>query len=234
MFFLSLAIAQVLGAGTGALLNALVNIYAARYAEQRPRRTGGGAAHYLRPVSVPLLLSSMAAFVVVAWQVEGVAAVLAIWWASALLLLLAWVDARTLVLPGPVCHALVWSGLLINSRELLVTVEHALWGAAGGYLFLWAPAQLYRIASRREGMGGGDFILCAGLGAWLGVGALPSLVLLASMSGILYGLGRQVIARVDWRRELAFGPHLALAGWLLMLWGDTLGIHALATLLDRH
>jgi leader peptidase (prepilin peptidase)/N-methyltransferase len=102
-------------------------------------------------------------------------------------------------------------------------LNESLWGAAGGYLFLWTVLWLFKGLTGKEGMGQGDLKLLAGLGAWLGWPALLSLVLIASLTGILGGLGLKWRGRLPENGELAFGPYLVLAGLWVMAFGKLPG-----------
>lgn len=136
------------------------------------------------------------------------------------LLALAVIDARTTLLPDALTQPLTWAGLLAAALGLSdVTLPDALWGAVGGYMFLWSVYWLFRLVTGLEGMGRGDFKLLAALGAWFGWQALISLVMIASLSGLVIGLW------LKWRQSLPaggyipFGPFLALAGAIQMVWG---------------
>ncbi len=95
-------------------------------------------------------------------------------------------------------------------------------GALAGYLSLWAVYQLFRLVTGKEGMGYGDFKLLALLGAWLGWQGLPLIVLLSSLSGASLGLVLILLGVQDRSTPVPFGPHLAAAGWLVLLWGREL------------
>ena len=145
----------------------------------------------------------------------GLAAVLLSW----CLLTLALIDMKTFLLPDELTLPLLWAGLLANSMQLFTDLHSAVLGAAGGYLVLWCVYQGFRLVTGREGMGFGDFKLLAALGAWLGWQLLLPLVMLASISGIVYALLRR-LAGVSLAQALPFGPFLALAGWVALMYGD--------------
>ena len=150
------------------------------------------------------------------WGFEALA------WAgfSAALVALAAIDADTRLLPDAITQPLVWAGLLASSLGLSgIGLNESLWGAAGGYLFLWSVFWLFKAITGKEGMGQGDFKLLAGLGAWLGWPALLTLVLMASLTGILGGLILKWRGRLHENGELAFGPYLVLAGLWVMAFG---------------
>jgi len=91
-----------------------------------------------------------------------------------------------------------------------------------GYASLWCVYQLFRLATGKEGMGYGDFKLLGALGAWLGWQALPVIILLSALVGALTGISLIVIRGRDRQLPLPFGPFLAAAGFVALLWGDTL------------
>ncbi len=139
---------------------------------------------------------------------------------SACVLLLCLVDFDSMFLPDGLSLGLLWSGLLCNSFGLFVPPQSALWGAISAWLVLWALYWVFYWVSGREGMGYGDFKFAAALGAWLGWAALPSLLLLASLSGICAGMAARLLRRRAAGAPIPFGPFLGLAGWVLLLWGE--------------
>jgi leader peptidase (prepilin peptidase)/N-methyltransferase len=138
---------------------------------------------------------------------------------AAALVALAAIDADTTLLPDAITQPLVWSGLLAASLGLSkIGLSSSLWGAVVGYLFLWSVYWLFKLITGKEGMGQGDFKLLAALGAWLGWEALLSLVLIASLSGVAYGLCLRVRQCMPSDGQMPFGPFLALAGvWVMVL-----------------
>jgi leader peptidase (prepilin peptidase)/N-methyltransferase len=136
------------------------------------------------------------------------------------LVTLAAIDADTRLLPDAITQPLVWAGLLAASLGLSgIGLSEALWGAAAGYLFLWAVFWLFKGLTGKQGMGQGDFKLLAALGAWLGWPALLSLVLIASLIGVLAGLSLKWRGLLSENGEMAFGPYLVLAGLWVMAFG---------------
>ena len=167
------------------------------------------------------LASGLLAVLVVARfgvTVQGGAA-LALGWA---LLALSMIDWDHQLLPDVITLPLLWCGLLLNTGALFVELSSAVLGAAAGYLVLWSVYWVFRLATGRDGMGYGDFKLLGALGAWFGWEALPALLLVASLSGALYGTVAILRRRHERRRPFAFGPFLALAGGLVLMWGDAL------------
>ena len=167
-------------------------------------------------------LASGAIFGFAAWR-WGLGAAGAAWAGfGATLLVLALIDWDTTLLPDDLTLPLVWAGLIAATLGWSgVPLADALWGAVGGYLFLWAVFQAFRLLTGKEGMGYGDFKLLAALGAWFGWQALIPLVLMSSILGTVAGLlMKMTIGLVD-GRYVQFGPWLAAAGGVLMVMGTT-------------
>jgi len=146
---------------------------------------------------------------------------------AAAMLLLGWgllamslIDADHQLLPDALVLPLLWLGLLVNSQGLFAPLVDALWGAALGYLSLWSIYWLFKLITGKEGMGYGDFKLLAMLGAWGGWQVLPLTVLLSSLTGAVLGIIWLRLRRQDSNSTLPFGPYLALAGWLALLFGE--------------
>jgi leader peptidase (prepilin peptidase)/N-methyltransferase len=139
------------------------------------------------------------------------------------LIALAGIDIETQLLPDRITLPLLWLGLLCNARGMFTDLHSAVFGAVAGYLSLWLIYHLFRLATGKEGMGYGDFKLYALIGAWLGWQQLLVVILLASGVGAVTGLsllGLRRIAHVD--VPVPFGPFLAAAGWIALLWGHPL------------
>ncbi len=139
------------------------------------------------------------------------------------LLALALIDFDTLLLPDQLTLPLMWAGLLVALTGLTpVSLYDAVLGAVFGYLSLWSVYWLFKLVTGKEGMGYGDFKLLAALGAWMGWQMLPLIILLSSMVGALIG-GVLILSRAIQRDQgIPFGPYLAVAGWVAMIWGDML------------
>lgn len=150
-------------------------------------------------------------------------------WAGFAALLLTWalisltmIDADTQLLPDKITLPLVWLGLIANYFGLFTTLDSALWGAVAGYLSLWTVYQLFKLLTSKEGMGYGDFKLLGALGAFLGWQLLPVIILLSSLVGAVIGIGMIVIRGKDKNIPIPFGPYLAIAGWIALIWGQEL------------
>lgn len=135
----------------------------------------------------------------------------------AALLVLAWIDFETGLLPDAITLPLAWAGLLVNLDGGLAPLSLSVLGAVAGYLFLWVVFHGFRLITGREGMGYGDFKLMAALGAWLGLAALPWLLLGASLAGVAVGVTLRLAGRVQQGEPLPFGPYLAAGGILMLL-----------------
>lgn len=135
----------------------------------------------------------------------------------AILLTLAVIDLKTLLLPDVLTLPLLWLGLLFNVSGSFVSLEQAIMGAAIGYLSLWGLFWLFKYATGKEALGYGDFKLLAALGAWMGWQTLPNLVLIAALCGLVFTLLQRGLSRQNVDQPLAFGPWLALAGAINMV-----------------
>jgi len=147
------------------------------------------------------------------------AACLVLTWA---LICLTMIDIDTQLLPDNITLPLLWLGLIANSQGLFVTLPEALWGAVLGYLSLWSVYQLFKLVTGKEGMGYGDFKLLAALGAFMGWQALPVIIILSSLVGAVIGIAGIIILGRDKNIPIPFGPYLAIAGWLNLLFGEAI------------
>lgn len=132
---------------------------------------------------------------------------------TAALIALTFIDADTQLLPDQITLPLLWLGLLFNWYCEFISLSAAVWGAALGYLSLWSLFWLFKLLTGKDGMGYGDFKLLAALGAWMGVAALPLIVFMAAIVGII----ASVILKVARSQPMAFGPALAIAGWIVWM-----------------
>jgi leader peptidase (prepilin peptidase)/N-methyltransferase len=164
----------------------------------------------------------MALSLIVAWRLgPGVATILGIvvtWF----LVAMSMIDFDHQLLPDSMTLPLMWIGLLAAMVPVFADLKSAVIGAALGYMILWSIYQLFKLITGKEGMGFGDFKLLAALGALLGWQSLPVIILLSSAVGAIVGLALIAISKRDKNIPIPFGPYLAAAGWLAMLWGDDL------------
>ncbi len=149
----------------------------------------------------------------------GMATLLFAW----LLIAMTFIDFDTQLLPDDLTYPLLWAGLLINLNGTFVPLQDAVIGAAAGYLVLWAVYWLFKLVTGKEGMGYGDFKLLGALGAWLGWTMLPTIILLSSIVGAVVGISLIVFAKRERSNPIPFGPYLAAAGMIAMLYGEQLG-----------
>ena len=138
------------------------------------------------------------------------------------LIALTFIDVDHFLLPDVITLPLLWLGLLVNLAGGFCDIHAAVIGAVGGYLSLWIVYHLYRVITGRTGFGHGDFKLLAALGAWLGWQMLPLIILLASVVGAAVGICMITTGRLNSRQPLPFGPYLAGAGFIAMLFGQQL------------
>lgn len=159
----------------------------------------------------------------------AVAATLTPGWGTLAALLLTWVlvaltfiDLDKMLLPDQLTLPLLWGGLLFNLAGGFVPLADAVIGAMAGYLVLWSLYWAFKLLTGKEGMGHGDFKLLAALGAWLGWQALPIVLLLSSLAGAIIGIGLILLRNHHQGKPIPFGPYLAIAGWIALLWGDNI------------
>jgi leader peptidase (prepilin peptidase)/N-methyltransferase len=190
----------------------------------------GRCASCKTPISARYPLVELATGVLSAW----VAWHFGFGWAAACALLLTWslialtgIDLDHQLLPDDITLPLMWAGLLaavvlepIAGAALPVAPRDAIIGAASGYLSLWLVFHAFRLVTGQEGMGYGDFKLFAALGAWLGWKMLPLVILMSAATGALLGILMIVIRSRDRSAPMPFGPYLAAAGWIAMMYGD--------------
>ncbi|MTI63668.1 A24 family peptidase [Methylophaga sp.] len=166
--------------------------------------------------------------------ITGILSLLVAWhfgfsWACLGALLLTWslialtfIDLDHQLLPDKITLPLVWLGILFNLFGQFTDLTSSVIGAIAGYLVLWSIYHLFRLITGKEGMGYGDFKLLAALGAWMGWQSLPMIVLLSSLVGAVVGISLVLIKNHQRDTPIPFGPYLAAAGWIALIWGDSL------------
>lgn len=154
------------------------------------------------------------------WVMNQLSEALAVMLAGWLLLVLAIIDFRRLWLPDVLIYLLLWLGLLVNCFYLFATPVDAIIGAVAGYSSLWLLAFCFQKITGRAGIGQGDFKLLACTGAWLGFSALPNLLLVAALLGLLFAFGLMLLSKWQKGKAIAFGPWIGLSFWLHLLYGD--------------
>jgi leader peptidase (prepilin peptidase)/N-methyltransferase len=173
------------------------------------------------PARYPLveLVSALLSVIVAmhfGFSVQTLAA-LAFTWA---LIPLFMIDFDHQLLPDSITLPLLWGGLLLSLPEVFIDSTSSIIGAAAGYLSLWMIYHLFRLVTGKEGMGYGDFKLLGAIGAWVGWQALPVVVLFSSLVGAVLGIALILFRGRDHNQPMPFGPFLAAAGWLTLLWGN--------------
>ncbi len=204
----------------GHTLSAIENIPLFSWLWLRGRCRHCGAKVSARYPLVEALTALLSAWVT--WRLgsgfEGIAAL----WLAWALVAMTFIDIDTQLLPDDLTLPLVWMGLLVNLIGGFVSLQEAVIGAAAGYLSLWAVYWVYRLATGKEGIGYGDFKLLAALGAWLGWMMLPLIVLLSSLLGAVVGIALIVLRRHQRGVPIPFGPFLAIAGLVALLYGQVI------------
>jgi leader peptidase (prepilin peptidase)/N-methyltransferase len=141
---------------------------------------------------------------------------------TAVLVALTGIDADTQLLPDNITLPLLWAGLLLSLFNVFTDPVSSIIGAIAGYMSLWSIYQLFRVLTGKEGMGYGDFKLMGALGAWMGWQMLPLVILLSSLVGAIIGLLLMALKRHEKGSPMPFGPFIAAAGWIALIWGDEL------------
>lgn len=184
----------------------------------RGQCSGCGSGISVRYPLVELVTAILSILVVfhfgVTWQ--GISALVFTW----ILIALTGIDFDTQLLPDRLVYPLGMLGLFVNAQGFFISPASAIYGALFGFLVFWSVAALYALIKKREGMGYGDFKLMAALGAWLGVAMLPLLVIISSVLGAV--IGGILMMRRGGSQPFAFGPYIAIAGFVTLLFGEQL------------
>lgn len=206
--------------GCGHQITAIENVPVFSYLALKGRCSACGWRIPWRYPAVELLTAILSAIVV--WRfglsVQAGGALVLTWG----LIALSFIDFDTQYLPDAITLPFLWLGLALNLAGVYTTLEASVIGAIAGYLTLWVVFHLFRLLTGKEGMGYGDFKLLAVFGAWLGWASLPLIVLLSSLVGAVVGIGMIALRGHDRNVPIPFGPYLAVAGWIAMLWGGDL------------
>ncbi|HYD97395.1 MAG TPA: A24 family peptidase [Noviherbaspirillum sp.] len=201
----------------GHQISALENIPVLSYLFLRGKCIECKAPISIRYPIVELITGTLSALLV--WRFGSGLAGLATLLFAYMLIAMTFIDADTQLLPDDLTLPLMWAGLLVNLNGTFVPLPDAVAGAAAGYLSLWAVYWLFKLVTGKEGMGYGDFKLLAALGAWLGWKMLPVIVLLSSLVGAAVGIALILFARHGRHNPIPFGPYLAAAGLIALLYG---------------
>lgn len=147
-------------------------------------------------------------------NMAGVLGLIYLW----ILIALTGIDFDTQLLPDRLVFPLGMIGLMANTQNVFTSLGSAVWGGLLGFLSFWSVAKLYALITKKDGMGAGDFKLLGAIGAWLGVSMLPFLILVSAVLGSIVGV---VLMRLRGEsRAFAFGPYIAIAGIIALLWGN--------------
>ncbi|SJM93872.1 Type 4 prepilin-like proteins leader peptide-processing enzyme (Includes: Leader peptidase; N-methyltransferase) [Crenothrix polyspora] len=183
---------------------------------------GGRCGQCRHPISIrypAIEVLTMVLSITVAWHLgytlQTVFALLLTW----SLIALSFIDIDQQLLPDSIALPLLWLGLLLSVFNIFIDAPTSIIGACAGYLILWSVYHLFKLATGKEGMGYGDFKLLALFGAWLGWQTLPMIILLSSLVGAIIGSAMIVFGNRDRNTPIPFGPYLAAAGWIALLWG---------------
>ena len=162
-------------------------------------------------------------FAICAWKFGATWTALATMVFSAYLIAMIFIDADTQLLPDQLTLPLMWGGIVFHLAAYLLqadwgitTLVDSLLGAIVGYLSLWSIFQLFKLVTGKEGMGYGDFKLLAALGAWLGIGVLPIIIIMSALVGLIFA----IIMKVAKNQPMPFGPYLAISGWLVLIFNQ--------------
>ncbi len=163
-------------------------------------------------------VTSLAAAYTFGVSLQTLAALLFTW----VLIALTLIDLKKQLLPDSITLPLLWLGLFISFFDLFTDLKSSVIGAMAGYLILWSVFHLFRLLTKKEGMGYGDFKLLAALGAWAGFSYLPQIILLSSVVGSVAGITMLLTGKTGKQQPIPFGPYLAVAGWIALLWGEAI------------
>ena len=162
-------------------------------------------------------------FAICAWKFGATWTALATMVFSAYLIAMIFIDVDTQLLPDQLTLPLMWGGIVFHLAAYLLqadwgitTLVDSLLGAIVGYLSLWSIFQLFKLVTGKEGMGYGDFKLLAALGAWLGIGVLPIIIIMSALVGLIFA----IIMKVAKNQPMPFGPYLAISGWLVLIFNQ--------------
>lgn len=201
-------------------ITALENVPVVSYLALRGRCSDCGWRIPLRYPAIELLTGLIS--IIVVWRfgltVQAGGALLL----SCALIALSFIDFDTQYLPDSITLPFLWLGLAFNVAGIYTTSQASVIGAIAGYLTLWSVFHLFRLITGKEGMGYGDFKLLALFGGWLGWSALPLIVLLSSVIGAVVGITLIALRGHDKNIPIPFGPYLAIAGWIALMWGNQL------------
>lgn len=174
------------------------------------------------PIQYPLVELTFMICCIAAFYHYGItASAVAVCVYGAMLLCLCVIDWQTMMLPDEITQPLLWLGLLLNINHTFVPLKDAVIGAILGYLVLWVIFTLFKLITKKEGMGVGDFKLMAAFGAWMGYQQLPFIIFLAAVLTVFVFIFQR-IKNKEASHTLPFGPELCVVGFIMLPWGSDL------------
>lgn len=199
-------------------ITALENIPMISYLFLKGRCSGCGTAISMRYPAVEITTAILSVITALhfGYSIQTLAALAFTWTMIPLFL----IDFDTQLLPDSITLPLLWAGLLASLFDVFVNSQTSIIGAAAGYLSLWTIYQLFKLVTGKEGMGFGDFKLLGAIGAWLGWQVLPVVILFSSVVGAVIGITLIIFKGREHGQPMPFGPFLAAAGWITLLWGN--------------
>ncbi|MCW8830436.1 MAG: A24 family peptidase [Gammaproteobacteria bacterium] len=202
----------------GHKIRAWENIPVLSYLFLRGKCSSCNAAISLRYPTIELTTGTLSIIVAMQFGVSlaTLCALILTWTLIALTL----IDYDKQLLPDDLTLPLLWLGLLLSFFNVFTDTQSSLIGAMLGYMVLWTVFQVFRIVTGKEGMGFGDFKLLAALGAWMGWQLLPQIILLSSLVGAVTGIFMLLTGLTKRQQPIPFGPYLATAGWIALMWGE--------------
>lgn len=193
------------------------NIPVLSYVLLRGRCRGCGCAISMQYPVVELVTALL--FAACTWRfgfsIEALAAIVF----TGMLVAMSGIDLRTTLLPDQLTLPLLWIGLGLSTVTMFASPSQAIYGAMAGYLSLWSVYKAFKLLTGKEGMGYGDFKLLAALGAWCGLSGILPIVLMSSFIGAIVGSIWIGLRGADRATPIPFGPYLAAAGWVQLMWG---------------
>ena len=200
----------------GHKITALENIPVVSYLALRGKCSACRAQISARYPAIELLTGLLSAWLV--WTFGSGSLGLATMVFGFLLVAMTFIDLDTQFLPDDLTYPLLWLGLLVNLTGAIVPLRDAVLGAVAGYMALWSVNALYKLVRKHDGMGNGDFKLLGALGAWMGWGMLPAIILLSSVVGAVIGIAMMVFGGTNRETRIPFGPYLTGAGLIALLY----------------
>ncbi len=196
------------------------NIPVISYLFLRARCSSCGTTISIQYPAVELITGIASLFAAFAFgvSIQTVAALFFTW----VLIALTLIDLKKQLLPDNMTLPLLWSGIFLSFFDIFTDLSSSVIGAIAGYMILWSVYQLFKLLTKKEGMGFGDFKLLAALGAWAGFSYLPQIILVSSVVGSIIGISMLIFGKTKQQQPIPFGPYLAIAGWIALLWGETI------------